>query len=288
MTRVVYVNGRYLPHAEAQVHVEDRGFQFGDSVYEVMEVRGRQLVDASRHFVRLMNSLNELSIAAPLGIQALTHIVAQVVLRNRVVNGIVYIQVSRGVGRRDFPFSAASGRSTLVCYARMISRARIEGAARRGLSVMTCPDTRWARCDIKTVMLLPACLAKTKAQQSGAEEAWFVDRDGFVTEGASSTAWIISHDGTVVTRHLDNHILPGVTRASLLDILTSHGLRFAERAFSVQEALDAREVFLTSASNTVMPIVEIDGVSIGDGRPGATTQQLRAAFQRSGEILPIG
>ncbi len=283
MPRTVYVNGRYLPYAHAAVHVEDRGFQFADAVYEVAEVWRGRLVDEARHMARLERSLTELEIPPPMSQAALAHVMRETVRRNRVANGLVYLQVSRGEAPRDFPFPKDVA-PTLVCIARSIDPAKIAARADGGIGVKTMPDIRWARCDIKTVMLLPACLAKEAARREDAGEAWFVDESGLVTEGASSNAWIVTRAGRLVTRPLGHDILPGVTRRTLVDLLGIEGLELDERAFSVAEALAAGEAFVTSASATVMPVVRIDGRPVGDGRPGPITLKLRLNFHHAAAI----
>ncbi len=283
MSRVVYINGRYHPYSKAFVHAEDRGFQFADAVYEVCEVLGGLLVDETRHVRRLERSLGELQIAMPMSARALGLVMRETIRRNRVRDGLVYLQVTRGAAPRDFLFPAGV-RPTLVCLARSIDRAKREARAAAGIAVKTMPDIRWGRSDIKTVMLLPACLAKERARAEGAEEAWFVDRDGFITEGASSNAWIVVGEGALVTRATDSAILPGVTRATLIDLLEREGLKLVERPFRLAEALSAREAFITSASATVMPVVNIDGRPVGDGRPGRLTQLLRSRFHQIAEF----
>lgn len=278
MSRQVYVNGRYVPHGQARVHVEDRGFQFADAVYEVCEVWRGALVDEARHLDRLERSLLELEIAAPMSRRALGHVLRETVRRNHVRNGTVYLQVTRGAARRDFPFPAAQTPVTVVCLARAIDPGRTEALAGTGVAVITMPDIRWARGDIKTVMLLPACLAKEAAWRDGAREAWLLDSDGFVTEGASSNAWIIDGGRRLITRQAGHAILAGVTRATLIDLLRREGLHFEERPFHRDEALRAVEAFITAASSTVMPVVSIDGVKIGDGTPGPLVRDLRAKF----------
>lgn len=285
MSRIVYVNGLYKPYAAAQVHVEDRGFQFADSVYEAIEILGGKLIDAARHLARLERSLNELKMPAPMGRGALLHVIGQTIRRNRVRDGIVYLQVSRGAGPRDFAFpDPRQVAPSLVIIAHAQDQARLAALANTGIAVKTVPDQRWGRCDIKTVMLLPACLAKDAARREGAREAWLVDADGFVTEGASSNAWIVTAQGVLVTRALDNRILGGVTRATTMDCARSLGLRIEERLFTVSEARAAREAFITSASNTVMPVTLIDGHRIADGAPGPLTQRLRSEFHHSAEV----
>ena len=286
MTRVIYVNGRYLPYGEAAVHAEDRGFQFGDAVYEVCEVKAGRLVDEARHLARLARSLGELAIRAPMPAAALSRVLRETVRRNRVRHGFVYLQVSRGARPREFLFPGEDVLPTLVCLARSVSPERLEAAAAKGIGIKTMPDTRWARCDIKTVMLLPASLAKEAARQEGAREAWFVDTDGYVTEGASSNAWILDDAGRLITRQIDTNILRGVTRTTLIDLLQRENIEFVERPFTVAEAKAAREAFITSATNSVMPVVRIDGQSIGNGVPGLLTLKLRAEFHSTAEIAP--
>lgn len=283
MPRSVYVNGRYLPYAEAGVHVEDRGFQFADAVYEVCEVRSGRLVEETRHMTRLERSLAELEIREPMSRAALGHVLRETVRRNRVTDGIVYLQVTRGAAPRDFPFPADTT-PTVVCVARAIDQAKLAAKAAHGIGVKTMPDIRWDRCDIKTVMLLPACLAKEAARREGAAEAWLVDADGFVTEGASSNAWIVDTRGILVTRELGTNLLPGITRATVRDLLLREGLVFEERPFTPAEAKAAKEAFITSASGTVMPVVEIDGFKIGTGEPGPISRRLRANFHQIAEI----
>lgn len=284
MSRIVYVNGRYLPYAQAGVHVEDRGFQLGDAIYEVMQVRSGRLVDERRHVDRLERSLGELRMGMPMSRVALGRVLRQTIARNRVRDGSVYLQVSRGAAARDFLFPGPDVQQTVVCIARSQSGAVVAARAAQGISVKTVADQRWARCDIKSVMLLPSCLAKEEARAAGGREAWLVDVAGYVTEGASSNAWIIDRNGRLVTRAADTHILRGVTRTTLLDALKIANLALDERPFTVEEARGAREAFVTSATNTVMPVVAIDGVTIGDGRPGPVTQRLRALFEDVAEV----
>lgn len=283
MARVVYVNGRYLPWQEARVHAEDRGFQFADAVYEVCEVRDGQLIDETRHMQRLDRSLRELEIPAPMSPAAWARVMRETVRRNRVENGLVYLQVSRGVRPRDFVFPPDGTRPTVVCLARSSSRAAAEANAEAGIAIKTMPDLRWARCDIKTVMLLPSALAKQAARRDGAKEAWLVDEKGFVTEGASSNAWIVDGDGRLITRPADNDILRGITRTTLIDLLRREGISLVERPFTVEEAKTAREAFITSATSIVMPVVRIDDRPVGNGAPGLLTQKLRAAFHSIAE-----
>jgi D-alanine transaminase len=282
--RIAYVNGRYLPHAEAAVSIEDRGFQFADGVYEVCEVKGGRLVDETRHMARLDRSLRELRMARPMSARALAHVLRETVRRNRVRDGIVYVQVTRGAAPRDFPFPAEGTRPTVVVTSRSFDRARLEQQAEHGIAVVTVPDIRWQRVDIKSVALLPNVLAKQAARDKGAREAWMVDADGRVTEGASSNAWIVTRDGVLVTRPLDTGILPGITRSVVMDELKAQGLKVEERPFTVEEAYAAREAFVTSASQIVMPVVSIDGRPVGNGAPGLVTSSLRRDYHQHAEI----
>jgi D-alanine transaminase len=287
MSRIVYVNGRYLPHREATVHVEDRGFQFADGVYEVCEVRDGHLIDEKRHMARLDRSLGELGIVRPMSRPALGVVLREVARRNRVRDGVVYLQITRGVAQRNFAFPPADVAPTMVVTARSIDRAAGAERAANGVAVITLPDNRWDRVDIKTTGLLPNVLAKQKAKDAGAFEAWFVDREGFVTEGASSNAWIVTAAGVLVTRPAERGILRGVARSVVLDLAAREGLRVEERQFTVSEALAAREAFLTAATAIVMPIVRIDGQVVADGRPGPLAAKLRGVFHSQAERASI-
>ena len=284
MSRIAYVNGRYLPHSQAKVAIEDRGFQFSDGVYEVCEVRGGLLVDERRHIARLDRSLNELRMSRPMSVAALSIVLRETVRRNRVRDGIVYLQITRGVARRDFPFPPADTRPSIIVTARNNDRARLEQQASEGIAVITVPDIRWQRVDIKSVALLPNVLAKQAARDKGAREAWLVDAHGRVTEGASSNAWIVTRDGKLVTHPLGRDILPGITRSVVIDVIKGQGLAFEERAFSVEEAYAAREAFVTSASQIAMPVVSIDGCPVGNGAPGLIATALRRDYYDYAEI----
>jgi D-alanine transaminase len=265
------------------VHIEDRGYQFSDGVYEVCEVRGGHIIDQRRHLARLARSLAELRIASPMSHAALALVLRECVRRNRVSDGIVYLQVTRGVARRDHAFPPAGTKPTIVVTARTIDSLGNERSAAEGIAVITVPDDRWERVDIKSISLLPNVLAKQAARERGAKEAWFVDRDGHVTEGSSSNAWIVTKSGTVVTRPAERGILRGITRSVLLDVIAAEGLKFEERAFTVEEAYASREAFLTSASQIVMPVVRIDDRVMGNGAPGSVATALRAAFHQHAE-----
>ena len=286
MSRVAYVNGRYLPHASARVHVEDRGYQFSDGVYEVCEVRGGHLVDERRHLDRLDRSLHALQMKAPMGRAAMQIVLRETLRRNLVRDGLVYLQVTRGVARRDHAFPPPGTTPGFVVTARSLDRAKLDLAAANGVSVITVPDNRWERVDIKSISLLPNVLARQAARDQGAKEAWFVGTDGFVTEGSSSNAWIVTGQGEIVTRPATPGILGGITRGVVLDVAARQGLQVVERGFTVSEALQAREAFLTAASQIVMPVVTIDGRKIGDGRPGPVATALRAHFHVVAEVGP--
>ena len=286
MSRIAYVNGRYLPLAEASVHVEDRGLQFADSVYEVCEVRGGRLIDEARHLARLRRSLSELGIRPPMSGPALGVVLREIVRRNRVVSGIVYLQVTRGSAPRNPVFPSPPVAPTVVAIARGLDPATGEARAAEGIAVMTVPDNRWERVDIKTTGLLPNVLAKNKARTAGAFEAWLVDKKGFVTEGASSNAWIVTAKGKLVTRPAEEGILRGVTRSVVIDLAARLGLSFEERAFTVSEAMKAKEAFMTAASAIVTPIVRIDGKAVGTGKPGRVAAELRTLFHQQAEIAP--
>lgn len=278
MSRVAYVNGRYVPYAKAAVHVEDRGFQFADGVYEVIAVNQGRLVDGSGHLQRLERSLAELRIGMPMTRAALLVVLQETIRRNRVRNGLVYLQVTRGAARREFAFPADTA-PTVVAIARAVDMGKAAANAAKGVAAITRPDIRWGRCDIKSVGLLPAALAKQAAKEAGAYEAWLVDRDGKVTEGSSSNAWIVTRDNVLVTRGLSRAILGGITRSAVLELARREGLRIEERAFTVAEALDAREAFVTSTTSFVMPIVSLDGKPIGNGGPGLLAGKLRALYE---------
>jgi D-alanine transaminase len=283
MSRIAYVNGRYLPHGAASVHVEDRGYQFSDGVYEVCEVRGGSIIDQRRHLARLKRSLHELRIEMPMSEAALAILMRECVRRNRVRDGIVYLQITRGVARRDHGFPPPGTRPSVVVTAHGIDVAGNERVAADGVAVITVPDNRWQRVDIKSISLLPNVLAKQAARENGAKEAWFVDHAGHVTEGSSSNAWIVTKGGKVVTRPADNGILRGITRTVLIDVIRAQGLEFEERPFTVEEAYGAREAFLTSASQIVMPVVRIDDRPVGNGAPGSVATALRAEFHGHAE-----
>lgn len=284
MPRIAYVNGRYVPFGDASVHVEDRGYQFADAVYEVISLNAGRLVDEDAHLDRLGRSLGELQIDWPMGRRTLRLVLREVVRRNRLRDGLVYLQVSRGSAPRDHKFPNPCEPSLVITVRR--ARPPSRRLAEEGAAVITVPDIRWRRCDIKSVSLLPNVLAKQQAVEAGAFEAWLVDEDGMVTEGTSSNAWIVTAKGELITRDACRSILNGVTRRAVLRIAAREGLAFHERPFTVAEAKSAREAFVTSTSSLVLPIVRIDGEQVGDGKPGQLTRQLVRHYD--GHLRPGG
>lgn len=278
MPRIAYVNGRYVRHADAAVHIEDRGFVFADAVYEVCQVHEGLVVDLTRHLDRLDRSLGEIRIRPPMPRAALTTILREVLRRNRVVNGMVYLQVTRGVARRDHAFPSPEVRASLIVTAKSLNPAVNAARYASGIKAVTVPDNRWGRVDIKTVGLLPNVLARQQAREAGAQEAIFVDADGHVTEGGATNLWIVDRQGTLVTRPADHAILRGITRTTLMDVAQKLGLPVEERRFSVAEMLEAREVFVTGATTICLPVVSIDGQTIANGHPGLMAQKIRDAF----------
>lgn len=276
MARYAYVNGRYVPHGEAAVHVEDRGFQFADGVYEVIPILSDRLVDAAPHLDRLERSLSEMSIDMPVSRKVLELMIGELIARNGVADGLIYMQVTRGVAPRDHKFPSGIRPSIVMTTKRV--RFLTQKKISDGVKVITIPDIRWTRCDIKTVALLPNCMGKSEAAAVGAYEAWQVDRDGFVTEGTSTNAWMVTNDNKLLTRPVGQEILRGVTRQSLLRIALEVGLAFEETAFTVAEAKAAREAFVSSATSFVTPVVEIDDVTIGDGTPGSLSRRLQGWY----------
>ncbi|HWK66853.1 MAG TPA: D-amino-acid transaminase [Rhizobiaceae bacterium] len=278
MPRIAYVNGRYLRHADASIHIEDRGYQFADGVYEVCEVARGYIMDMTRHLDRLERSLRELQIAWPMTRLALQAVMREVIRRNRVFNGMVYLQVTRGVAPRDHAFPVPGVKPSLVITAKRTDPAVAAKKAETGLKVITVPENRWDRVDIKSIGLLPNVLARQKAKAAGAQEAWFVDPDGTVKEGAATNAWIVTKDGRLVTRPADHGILRGITRTTLIEVAAKLGLEVEERGFTVAEAKRAREAFITAATTVIMPVVEIDGEPVANGHPGSVALSLRQSF----------
>lgn len=278
MGRIAYVNGRYQRHADAAVHIEDRGYQLADAVYEVWSVFGGKLADAEGHFARLARSLGELRIPEPMSRGALTIVLREVLRRNHVREGLIYLQVSRGVAPRDHAFPEGDLSPSVVITAKSLDRAASEAKAAKGIAVITTPENRWGRCDIKTVGLLPNVLARQAARERGAGEALFVDEMGLITEGASANAWILDGDGVLRTRDTQANILRGVTRRTLLDVIAEAGLKVEERPFTPEEMAEAKEAFITGAGSLVLPVIAIDGQPIGGGAPGPVAKRLRSLY----------
>jgi D-alanine transaminase len=281
MPRIAYVNGRYLQHDNAAVHIEDRGYQFADGVYEVWAIFAGKLTDTEGHFARLWRSLGELGIAQPMSRKALETVLKEVLRRNRITEGLLYLQVNRGVAPRDHVFPDPATPPSVVVTAKRVDRAATEAKAAKGVSVITTPENRWGRCDIKTVGLLPNVLAKQAAKEKGASEAWFIDSDGLVTEGGSSNAWIVDRDGVLRTRDTGANILRGVTRIAVLKLAEELQIKVEERPFTADEVRGAREAFYTGAGALVTPVIKIDDDLIGGGAPGPVALRLRDLYIQS-------
>ncbi|PWV99959.1 D-alanine transaminase [Hoeflea marina] len=274
--RTVYVNGAYVPENEARVSVFDRGFLFADGIYEVAAVIGGKLIDFPAHLNRLHRSADELGLRVDASNEELLAIHRELISRNGISEGVVYMQMTRGVADRDFAYDTDSMEPTLVLFTQ--SRPLLEtSTSKNGMSIVSVEDIRWGRCDIKTVQLLYPSMAKMEARSRGADDAWLV-RDGMVTEGSSSNAFIVTGNGIIVTRPLSNAILPGITRSALMSYAAATGTRIAERTFSIEEAKDAAEAFVTSASVFVGPVISIDGVELSGGKPGPVTMGLRKTY----------
>jgi len=272
---IAYVNGDFVPLEEARVSILDRGFMFADGVYEVAAVLGGGLVDLASHLARLRRSLGEIRLASPVPPGELGALMSELVSRNELVEGTLYLQITRGVGNREFTFPADTP-ATLV----MLTQARDlvnAPAAGRGIHVVTVPDIRWKRRDIKTVALVAQVLAKQAAKEAGADEAWMVE-DGCITEGGSSNAFVVSPAGAIVTRRADNSILSGITRKAVMALAEEKGIAVDERPFTIGEAYSAAEAFITSASTFVLPVVRIDDRTVGDGGPGPLARRLREIY----------
>ncbi|MBI3708394.1 MAG: D-amino-acid transaminase [Proteobacteria bacterium] len=276
MSRIAYVNGRYVPHKQAAVHIEDRGYQFADGVYEVCAVWNGHIIDEGPHLDRLERSLRELRIGMPMSRQALSLVMREVIHRNAVDTGIIYVQMTRGVAPRDHPFPAIPETQVVMTSRRI--RPQPAKFGEDGVKALTLPDIRWERCDIKSVSLLPNVLAKQAAREAGAYEAWLVDDDGLVTEGSSTNAWIVTRDAKLVTRSASHAILNGITRLAVIELARGEGLQLEERPFSVAEAKGAREAFITSTTSFVLPVTQIDDQVIANGKPGSLTLKLRQRY----------
>jgi len=272
MTRIAYVNGQYMPHHDAAVHIEDRGYQFADGVYEVFAMHQGLIIGEQGHMDRLEHSLKELRIAWPMSRRVIGVVIREIARRNRIRAGFIYLQISRGVARRDHPFPKDS-ESSLVLTARRLPPLNKE-ELRKGVGVITIPDIRWKRHDIKSVALLPNILGMQQAREAGAYEAWMVNDEGMVTEGTLSNAWIVTEDGELVTHNASYAILNGITRLTVLEAAAEAGVEFSERPFSVDEALQAKEAFITSSTSHVKAVTSIDGKSVGNGHVGELTSRM--------------
>lgn len=278
MAGIVYVNGQYLRSDDARVHIEDRGYQFADGIYEVCLVIDSRYWDVEGHLDRMDRSLRELQISPPMSRTSLCAVMAELLTRNRLKNALVYIQVTRGVAPRNHPFPRPETPAALVMTARRFDLDASDEVARVGVHVITQPDIRWARVDIKSVSLLPNVLAKQAAFEAGAMEALLV-KDGKITEGSSSNAWIVNQSGTIITHPKTQEILGGITRETAIACASDLQIKVEERPFKPEEAAAAKEVFITAATVLVMPVVAIDGRQIGDGAPGPITLRLREAYK---------
>ncbi|HWE46097.1 MAG TPA: D-amino-acid transaminase [Caulobacteraceae bacterium] len=287
MSRQAYVNGIFHPHGEATVHVEDRGYQFADGVYEVWAVLGGKLSDYEGHMTRLERSLDELRIKRPMTRAALTNVLREAIRRNRLRDGLLYIQVTRGTARRDHPFPHPDTPPSVVITCKPVDSSANELKAQKGVAVATQPDIRWGRCDIKSVALLPNILAKQAAKEAGATEAWLVDDLGLITEGSSTNAWIVDADGILRTRDTNANILRGITRNAMIKIARDAGIEVQERPFSVEDVKAAKEAFFTAASAYATPVIKIDGAVIGEGKPGPITKKLRALYLEHARVEAV-
>ena len=275
MSRIVYVNGEYVPEEEAKISIFDRAFLFADGIYEVTAVLDGKLVDYEPHMERLHRSLRELDMAQPISDAELKEMHLQLMTRNNITEGLIYMQITRGVAERDFSYPE-NAKQTLVAFTQL-KELFDPPAAKTGIRIITIPDIRWLRRDIKTTGMLAQAMGKQAAKEAGVNDAWMVE-DGYVTEGTSNTAFIVVDENRLITRPLSNAVLPGITRRMILKLAESGVITVEERMFTVDEAKSASEAFLTSASSFVMPIVEIDGAMVGGGQPGPVSRKLREMY----------
>ena len=275
VSRIVYINGKFVNEAEAKISVFDRGFLFADAVYEVSSVVQGKLVDNTRHLLRLKRSLSELNMSSPKSTEQIKQIQTALIQKNRLQEGIVYLQITRGSADRDFVYDNTI-KPSIVMFTQSMSIIN-NPKAQKGISIITTADIRWGRRDIKTTALLASSMAKTYAKSMGADDAWMIE-EGFITEGSSSNAYIIKQDGTLITRQLGTEILAGVTRKAILSLAKKEAITIEERPFSLDEALNAAEVFSSSASTFIMPVISINGHTIGNGQPGELTRKIRQSY----------
>ncbi len=285
MSRVVFVNGEYLPYEKSKVHIEDRGYQFADGVYEVFAVIENKLADYDAHINRLLRSLSELNMKLPYSKKSIFFHISNIVKQNLVTNGLVYLQISRGVASRDFKFPNNT-KSSLVIIGKNMPLDEYTNAFDKGINVSTTRDLRWKRVDIKSLNLLAPVLAKQAAYEKQCQESWLIDDDDFITEGSSSNAWIVL-DETLITRPVSNSILNGITRSTLIKGLKKRKINYKEAKFNIDDIKKASEAFITSATQHVMPVVRVDNIKIGNGLPGPKAQDFRAAYMESLKLTEI-
>ena len=286
MSRTIYVNGCYQPYNNARLHVEDRATLFADAVYEVIEVKDGKQVDQEAHLKRLERSLKEIRLETDFSLTSIPFIIRESIRRNRVKHGFVYIQISRGCAKRDFIFPEDTTPATLIIYARSKNPLILNKKAETGIKVITHPDLRWKRPDIKTTGLLASVLARQTAYEQGADEAWLYTADEMITEGAASNAWIINNEGELITHPATQAILKGITRDGVMKCAKEQNLTYIERPFSIEEAKQAKEAFITAATNLVMPVIQIDQKLVNDGKSGPITLNLREIFHQFAQISP--
>ena len=279
MSRIAFVNGQYKNFNNSMVHIEDRGFQFGDGVYEVFAVINNSIVDYDGHINRLFLSLSKLNIKPPISKKSLLFHIINIKNENLIEDGLIYLQITRGVSSRDFKFPLST-KSSIVIIGKIISDNHYNSSFKKGIKVCTTKDLRWKRVDIKSLNLLPPVLAKQSAYERGCEESWLVDEDGFITEGCSSNAWILIKD-TLITRPVSNSILNGITRSSLIKGLKKNDLKIKERKFNFKDIKNASEAYITSATQHVMPVIKIDNLEIGNGKPGEYASVFKDAYMES-------
>ncbi len=285
MSRVAFVNGRYLPFSQSKVHIEDRGYQFADGVYEVFAVIDGKLVDYDAHLNRLMRSLSELKIKLPYSKKSILIHVSNIVKKNIVFNGLIYLQITRGVAPRDFKFPTNT-KSSLIIMGKSIPLSQYNDAFNKGISVSTTKDLRWKRVDIKSLNLLAPVLAKQSAYEKKSQESWLIDKDKFITEGSSSNAWIYKNN-TLITRPVSNSILNGITRSTLIKGLNKRKIKYKESKFNINDIKNADEAYITSATQHVMPVVKVNNIKIGSGLPGPRASDFRAAYMESLKLTEV-
>ena len=280
MSRIAYVNGNYLDFNKSLVHIEDRGYQFADGVYEVFNVSNSKLVDYDLHLKRLYRSLKELKIKSPIAKITYIYHIKNIIKKNVINDGLIYLQITRGVSPRDHIFPKKQ-KSTIVITGRHLSADEYEMKFKKGINVTTYDDIRWGRCDIKTISLLPNVLAKQDAHIRGASEAWLIDKEGYITEGCASNAWILMKDNTLITHPSNNSILTGITRTSFIKGLKKHSIKFKELKFKIKDIRSAKEAFVTSATQYVTPVIKVDKIKIGNGKPGKFSSKFRDVYMET-------